>query len=96
MVTTALFKERISLFGIPLTITTDQGTQFESVLFAALVKTIGAKRVRTTPYHPAANGLIERWHRNPEDSTNVQLTHLIGRRTPSHFIGTQECLQERY
>ena len=53
----------ISRYGSPKTITTDQGTQFESSLFAALAKLIGAHRIRTTAYHPAANGMIERWHR---------------------------------
>ena len=42
----------ISLFGTPLTITTVQGTQFESALFTALASLIGAGHIRTTPYHP--------------------------------------------
>lgn len=53
----------IARFGSPKTITTDQGSQFESALFAALSKLIGAHRIHTTPYHPASNGMIERWHR---------------------------------
>lgn len=43
--------------------TTDQGSEFESRLFTALVRLIDSKRVRTAAYHPATNGLIERWHR---------------------------------
>lgn len=48
---------------MPTQITTDQGRQFESALFRELSNLIGAKHVHTTPYHPCANGLIERWHR---------------------------------
>lgn len=62
-ITTALFDHWISHYGTPLTITTDQGAQFESTLFQALARFIGAKKTRTTPYHPQSNGMVERWHR---------------------------------
>ncbi|KAG7191210.1 hypothetical protein KM043_013185 [Ampulex compressa] len=50
-------------FGTPLHITTDEGSYFESQLFKALTQLVGANRIRTTPYHPSSNGMIERWHR---------------------------------
>lgn len=53
----------IARFGAPARITTDQGRQFESHLFRALADWLDAKKIRTTPYHPCANGLIERQHR---------------------------------
>ena len=53
----------IARFGTPSTITTDRGAQFESDLFAQLMRLLGSHRVRTTAYHPAANGLVERFHR---------------------------------
>ncbi|XP_054283278.1 uncharacterized protein LOC129000340 [Macrosteles quadrilineatus] len=52
-----------SRYGSPLRITTDQGRQFESALFRALGKTFGVERIRTCGYHPCANGLVERFHR---------------------------------
>ena len=53
----------ISRFGVPSTVTTDRGRQFESQLWSNLMQLLGCKRIRTTSYHPVANGLIERFHR---------------------------------
>ena len=53
----------IARFGIPSVITTDRGAQFESALWQNLMKLLGSKRIRTTAYHPSANGLVERFHR---------------------------------
>ena len=53
----------ISRFGVPSTITTDRGSQFESLLWSKLMQLLGSKRIRTTAYHPIANGLVERFHR---------------------------------
>jgi hypothetical protein len=52
----------ISRFGCPQTITMDQGRQFESHLFQNLAKLCSIHLSRTTPHHPAANGLVERLH----------------------------------
>lgn len=54
----------ISRFGCPITITTDQGRNFESRLFRELTNSIGANRIRSSPYHPQSNGMIERFHRH--------------------------------
>jgi cleavage and polyadenylation specificity factor subunit 1 len=59
----ALLTGWISRFGCPQTITTDQGRQFESQLFHSLAKLWGIQLSRTTAHHPAANGLVERFHR---------------------------------
>lgn len=58
------FVERwVAVFGAPSAVTTDRGGQFESRLFAELTKLLGTTRIRTTSYHPAANGMVERFHR---------------------------------
>ncbi|CAK1584942.1 unnamed protein product [Parnassius mnemosyne] len=59
----ALLSGWIARFGCPTDIVTDRGRQFESHLFNYLSKIIGFKHRRTTAYHPASNGLVERFHR---------------------------------
>lgn len=54
----------VARFGVPSTITTDRGRQFESHLFRSLTDLLGTTRIRTTSYHPASNGLVERLHRH--------------------------------
>ncbi|CAB0042447.1 unnamed protein product, partial [Trichogramma brassicae] len=86
----ALYKHWIAFFGAPLTITTDQGAQFESKLLKQLGGMIGAKHIHTSPYHPQANAMVERLHRtlkaafkcSPETPwTSALPTVLLGLRT---------------
>ena len=49
-------------FGIPATITTDRGAQFESRLWDTLCNQFGITRNRTTSYHPQSNGMVEHFH----------------------------------
>ena len=57
------FLQYVSRFGVPHTITTDQGSQFESKLFNELITFLGAHKIHTTTYHPQSNGMVERLHR---------------------------------
>jgi hypothetical protein len=59
----ALLTGWISRFGCPQTINTDQGRQLESHLFQSLARMCGIQLARMTAHHPAANGLVERFHR---------------------------------
>jgi transposase InsO family protein len=59
----ALLSVWICRYGCPTHITTDRGRQFESALFNCLARMAGFEHKRTTAYHPACNGLVERFHR---------------------------------
>ncbi|CAK1597613.1 unnamed protein product [Parnassius mnemosyne] len=59
----AFISSWISRFGCPEKVTTDRGKQFESHLFRQISALIGSRHIQTTAYHPAANGLVERFHR---------------------------------
>lgn len=89
-VANAFYTGWIARFGTPAVITSDQGTQFESMLFKALTHLVGCAKTRTTAYHPASNGMVERWHRslkaaimchNNSEWFDVLPTVLLGLRT---------------
>ena len=65
----------VSRFGVPTTITSDQGQQFESHLWRALMNLLGSTRNRTTAYHPQANGMVERFHRHLKTGLKARLTN---------------------
>eukprot|EP00731_Ephydatia_muelleri_P016252 Em0009g676a len=48
--------------GLPKLLTTDQGKEFRNNLDKKITELLGIKRQFTTPYHPQANGLDERWN----------------------------------
>ena len=61
----------IASFGIPESITTDNGSQFSSGIWQQLLEVWGIKAHFTTPYHPQSNGLVERFHRRLKESLNA-------------------------
>jgi transposase InsO family protein len=57
----------VSRHGVPHTVTTDRGTQFVSSTWQCLARKLGFRHITTTSYHPQANGMVERLHRQIKD-----------------------------
>ncbi|XP_041945156.1 uncharacterized protein LOC121707019 [Alosa sapidissima] len=51
-----------SRVGIPQEIITDQGTAFVAKKMRQVYSLLGIKGIRTTPYHPQTDGLVERYN----------------------------------
>ena len=85
----ALLSGWVSRFGVPTTITSDRGQQFESDLWKSLMTLLGATRLRTTAYHPQANGLVERFHRHFK-------TGLKARLAGSHWVDDLPIVPPRH
>ena len=51
-----------SRIGVPQEILSDRGSQFTSGLFREVTKLLSMRQLFTTPYHPAGNGLVERFN----------------------------------
>lgn len=87
-------KEYVSRFGVPCKITTDQGPQFESKLFAELTKFLGTVRIRTTGYHPQSNGMVERFHRQLKAAIRASDPLHWSDRLPIILLGIRTTIKE--
>ena len=59
----AFFQLIVCWFGMPAVIHSDQGREFENHLMQEPCLLCGAHKTRATPYHPASDGLVERFNR---------------------------------
>ena len=59
----ALVMHVFSRYGAPRQLLTDKGPEFESDLFAEVMKWLEIDKLRTTAYKPSTNGAVERFHR---------------------------------
>jgi transposase InsO family protein len=62
----------VARHGVPHTVTTDRGTQFVSSTWQCLARKLGFRHITTTSYHPQANGMVERLHRQVKDSLRAR------------------------
>ena len=70
-VTKFLYGGFISIFGALARLLSDRGTSFTSSIIKGLCEILGLQRLQTMPYHPQANGLVERLHQ--------MIMHMIGK-----------------
>ena len=59
-----LVSEVILKFGVPRSILSDLGCEFQNELWDEICKLLDVVRLRTSAYNPSNNGKIERWHRS--------------------------------
>ena len=55
--------EMISHTGIPIELLSDQGSVFLSKVMKSFCNLLKIKQLKTAPYHPQSNGVLEGWHR---------------------------------
>ena len=58
-----IVREVVTRFGVPTTIHSDQGSQFESELFTEMCHLLQINKTKTTPYHPKSDGMVERFNK---------------------------------
>jgi hypothetical protein len=59
----ALYRNVFCKLGTVRQLVTDQGREFDNELLSCLCERFGIKKLRTSTYHPSANGRVERSHR---------------------------------
>jgi hypothetical protein len=72
----------VARFGVPGRLTSDCGTQFTSALWGNVCNQLGIAHSTTTAYHPQANGMVERAHRQLKDALK---SRLAGPAWPQHL-----------
>ena len=59
------FMERfVANFGCPISVHSDNGTEFTSELFKSLMDELKIQKTFTPSYNPRSNGKLECWHRD--------------------------------
>ena len=80
-------------FGVPVTVTSDRGTQFSSGLWRRTLEKLGINVTTTTSYHPQSNGLVERFHRTLKNALRcaVRMSESWAKSLPWVLLGIRNA-----
>ena len=81
--TIVVLRQLCAAYGLPAQVVTDNGSQFTSDEFATFMKMNGIKHIKSAPYHPATNGLAERFVQSLKQALK---TSLSGGKTLHHRL----------
>jgi cleavage and polyadenylation specificity factor subunit 1 len=84
----------VARFGYLQQITADQGRRFEARLFKTLDTITGSSLTRTTAWHPASNGMIERLHRQLKAAFMCHADELLAEALPLVLLGIRSAWNE--
>ena len=69
--------------GVPNEVLSDNGTNFTSKVMARFCMTVGIKQIKTSPYHPQTDGVVERF--------NTTLKRLLRKLTKDPTVEWDKC-----
>ncbi|GBN01125.1 Transposon Ty3-G Gag-Pol polyprotein, partial [Araneus ventricosus] len=90
----AIFDTWISRFGCPSVITSDQGSQLCSSMFVEFTRMLGTQKIKTTPYHPISNGIVERFHRHLKSAIKAHENEKWSELIPIILLGIRTAVKE--
>ena len=73
-----IWKNIICRFGVPHSIVTDNGKQFDNPALKEMCQKLGIHKLFSTPGHPQANGQVEVANKTIKDNLKKKLEHLKG------------------
>ena len=94
-VASAFLLNWVARFGVPSIVTTDRGGQFTSTTWKQMAQSLGFKHSTTTAYHPSANGMVERVHRQLKAALRAHVDQLHWcAHLPMVLLGIRSAIKE--
>ncbi|GFT91430.1 retrovirus-related Pol polyprotein from transposon opus [Trichonephila clavipes] len=90
----AIFDTWISRFGCPSIMTSDQGTQMHSSMYAEFTRMVGTEKIKTTTYHPISNGIVESFHRHLKSIIKAHENDTRSEIVPIILLGIRTAVKE--
>ena len=91
--TIEVLRDIFARYGLPAQIVSDNGPQFTSAEFSDFLRTNNIKHTRSAPYHPATNGLAERFIQTMKRSLRRSSHERSLRHCLSNFLLTYRTTQ---